>query len=86
MTNNNHLYSTKESRYDTLFGDISFLGKLRRARDEFEQTHAYEVGTFIAWMQNTYGVEIKQNENGMTADARVLDPQKYLIFELKFAI
>lgn len=86
MTNNNHLYSSQDARLSTLFGDIGFLGKIRRARDEYEETHSYDVELFLAWMETQYGIKITQNENGLTADHEVVDKQKYLVFELKFTI
>ena len=84
MTNNNHLYSSKDARLSTLFGDIGFLGKIRRARDEYELTHTYDVELFLAWMEAQYGIKITQNENGLTADYTIVDEQKFLLFELKF--
>ena len=86
MANNNHLYTSKDARWDTIFGEISFLGKLRRARDDYEQAHGgtYDVVLFLAWMRDTYGIDIVQNKNGLTADYKILDEQKRLLFELRF--
>ena len=83
--NNNGLYTSKDARWDTLFGEIEFLSKIRRARDLYEQDHPYDVSKFVEWMQDNYGVKIIQNENGLTAECNVVDEQKYLIFELKFS-
>ena len=85
MTNNNHLYNTKDARWDTVFGEISFLGKVRRARDEFEGDNFYDVELFLAWMRETYGIDIFTTKNGLTANYKILDEQKYLLFELKFS-
>ena len=41
--NNNGLYTSKDARWDTIFGEIEFLGKLRRARDLYEQDNEYNV-------------------------------------------
>lgn len=85
MTNNNHLYTSKNARWDTLFGEIEFLGKVRRARDLYEQDNTYDVDKFITWMQDEYGVKIIQNGDGLTADYEILDEQKFLLFNLKFS-
>ena len=87
MANNNHLYTSKDARWDTIFGEIEFLSKVRRARDLYEQEHGgtYDVELFLAWMRDEYGVDIVQNDNGLTADYTIIDPQKHLLFELKFS-
>ena len=83
--NNNGLYTSKDARWDTLFGEIEFLSKIRRARDLYEQDNEYDVDKFISWVQDLYGVKIIQNSNGLTADYEILDEQKFLIFNLKFS-
>ena len=53
--------------------------KLRRARDEYEKNNTYDVELFLAWMRDTYGIDIIQNKNGLTADYEILDEQKHLL-------
>ena len=86
MSTNNHLYNNQEQRWDTVIGHVEFLGKIRRARDLYEQTNAYDVDLFVQWLREEYGVDIIQNQDGLTADYTVVDEQKFLLFELKFTI
>lgn len=83
--NNNGLYSSQEARWDTIFGEIEFLGKVRRAREEYEKDNFYELEKFIEWVKDNYGVKIIQNNNGITAEYEILDDLKFLIFNLKFS-
>jgi len=85
--NNNHLYSSKELRLNTLLGDISFLGQLQRARAEYLiENKNNELAVFLDWMYNTWGVSVATQEGNLTAEYEVHDEQKFLLFRLKYTI
>ena len=84
--NNNSLYSSQEARWDTIIGQIGFLGKLRRAREDYERTNAYDVNKFLEWLCDTYGVTVIVREGDLTSDYAVVDKQKFLLFELKYTV
>jgi len=85
--NNNHLYSSKELRLNTLLGDISFLGQLQRARTEYlNENKNNELDVFLDWMYNTWGVLVATQEGNLTAEYEVHDEQKFLLFRLKYTI
>lgn len=87
MQNNNHLYSSKELRLNTLLGDISFLGQLQRARADYLNEHTNnELDIFLDWMYNTWGVTVVTLDGNLTAEYEVHDEQKFLLFTLKYAI
>ena len=87
MQNNNHLYSSKELRLNTLLGDISFLGQLQRARAAYLNEHTNnELDIFLDWMYNTWGVTVVTLDGNLTAEYKVHDEQKFLLFTLKYAI
>ncbi len=87
MQNNNHLYSSKELRLNTLLGDISFLGQLQRARADYLNKHTNnELDIFLNWMYNTWGVTVVTLDGNLTAECKVHDEQKFLLFTLKYAI
>lgn len=81
------LYNTKEDRWNTLFGEIGFLGKLARSRKDYEDTIAeYEWPKFRDWLYEVYGVSVTIQGQSLTADYEVHDEQKFLLFELKYTI
>ena len=84
--NNNHLYSDKWTRLDTLLGEISFLGQLMRARTDYEQEFQdVDIDKFLAWLYNTYGVAVALKDGNLTSEYEVHDEQKFLVFTLKYA-
>lgn len=85
--NNNNLYASQEARWDTIIGQIGFLGKLRRAREDYEQNvGSYDVNSFLNWLSDVYGVTVIVREGDLSSDYAVIDQQKFLLFELKYTI
>ena len=88
---NNKLYSTSEARLDTLVGDTSYLAKIYRLRDEYidtlnQQHHVtFSNKAFYDWVTNNYGVRMIVDEDGITGKYEVIDEQKFLLFNLKYA-
>jgi hypothetical protein len=84
--NNNHLYTSKDLRLNTLFGEISFLGQLQRARVDYLDQHSNnDLNFFLDWMYDTHGVTVATQDGNLTAEYQVHDEQKYLLFKLKYA-
>lgn len=84
--NNNHLYADKWTRIDTLLGDISFLARLTRARDDFVSDGTpYEVTAFLKWLSDTYGVVAAIRDGNIAAEYQVVDEQKFLMFLMKYS-
>ena len=84
MANNNHLYRDKWTRLDTLLGEIGFLGKLMRARQDYEKEQEYQIDKFLEWVYNTYGITVALQNGDITAEYEVHDEQKFLLFTLKY--
>lgn len=97
MANNNHFYSDREARLNTLVGQVTDIsvGKyehwrtLQLAKTEFENILAkqelkYDIDAFYSWLAEEYGIRL-QTVNGMIGPAfDIVDEQKYLIYKLKF--
>ena len=87
MPNNNNLYASQDLRWDTILGQIGFLGKLKRAREDYERTvGAYDVNSFLNWLSDVYGVAVIVKEGDLSSDYDVVDEQKFLLFELKYTV
>ena len=85
MANNNHLYSDRWTRIDTILGEVSFLAKLMRARQDYEQEFQdVDIDKFLEWLYNTYGVTVVISGGNVTATHKVHDEQKFLVFTLKY--
>ena len=85
--NNNGLYANQDLRWDTIIGQISFLGKLKRAREDYEKTIGeYNVNGFLLWLHDVYGVTVIVRDGDLTSDYEVVDEQKFLLFELKYTV
>lgn len=83
--NNNHLYSDRWTRLDTILGEIGFLGQLMRARKDYEQEFQdVSIDKFLEWLYNTYGVAVALKDGNLTAEYEVHDEQKFLLFTLKY--
>lgn len=88
---NNKLYSTKEARLDTLVGDSSYLAKIYRLRNEYidklnQQHHVtFSNKAFYDWVTDNYGIHMIVDEDGITSKYEVVDEQKFLLFNLKYA-
>ena len=66
---------------------ISFLGKLKRAREDYEKTIGeYNVNGFLLWLHDVYGVTVIVRDGDLTSDYEVVDEQKFLLFELKYTV
>ena len=87
MTNNNHLYDTKEQRWDTIIGQISYLGKLRRAKEDYQHIVGdHNNDQFLTWLYETYGISVAMQDGDMSSEYEVHDEKKFLLFELKYTI
>jgi hypothetical protein len=90
--NNNGLYSSREGRWDTLFGDIVYLGQLSRAKEDFlkesKNTHvgAFNTGEFCRWMHDVWGLDVVVQDGMLSAEYRVYDEQKFILFNLKYTL
>ena len=97
MANNNHLYSDRDTRLNTLVGQVTDIsvGKykhwrtLQLAKNEFENMLAkqgltYDVSAFYSWMTEEYGIRLQQVEGMIGPSFDIVDEQKYLIYKLKF--
>ena len=89
MINNNHLYTSKEARLDTIAGGQTWWPRLFKAREEYfglSDRNTATIGTFQDWLEVEYGVRLVLDETGAITDQyKIIDEQKYLVFELKYA-
>lgn len=68
----------KASRWD-------YWRKLMRVQIEFETT-GLDRSLFSMWLTEQYGIKLNFNNDGnITDEMSVVDEQKYLLFELKYA-
>ena len=68
----------KASRWD-------YWRKLMRVKEEFKTT-GLDQSMFSKWLVEQYGVKLNFNNDGnITDEMSVVDEQKYLLFELKYA-
>ena len=82
MSSQNKLYSTRESRLDTIVGGQTWWPRLFKAKVECPLPDE----EFYQWFIDTYGIRIIYDGEGKITDQfEIVDEQKYLIFELKFA-
>lgn len=97
MVNNNHLYSDRETRLNTLIGQVTeaSVGKyehwrtLQQAKAEHDnlrisQGLTFELGAFAAWLETTYGIRLDKEEGYIGPRFDIVDEQKYLVYKLKF--
>lgn len=93
MTNKNHLYSDRDTRLNTLIGSDQSRDhwrSLQQARAEYinqclEQDQAFELLGFSQWLEDVYGVRLERIDGMIGQSFEVVDPDKYLIYQLKFA-
>jgi len=89
---NNSLYSSQKQRWDTLFGDITYLGQLSRAKEDFLKESKnldvgmFNTGEFCRWMHDTWGLDVVMMDGMLTAEHRVYDEQKFILFNLKYTL
>jgi len=78
-------YNDTERRIDTLIGGNYHIvwREILNAKKEFS-TISQDKSEFAAWLNDTYGIKLKLNSQGMLdIDRDITDEQKYLIFLLK---
>jgi hypothetical protein len=97
MVNNNHLYSDRETRLNTLIGQVTeaSVGKydhwrtLQQAKAEHDNLRIsqgldFELGAFANWLETTYGIRLQKEEGMIGPRFDIVDEQKYLVYKLKF--
>ena len=87
MTKNN-LYSTPESRLDTVVGSESPLwsniGQVYKTYN-YKKEHDSIEPSFDEYLLTEFGIVVKRGEDGYTWDYDIADPVKYTFFLLKYA-
>ena len=59
--------------------------KLMRVKKEFETTDLNQ-SLFSTWLTEQYGIKLNfDNDGNITDEMSIVDEQKYLLFELKYA-
>lgn len=63
--------------------------KLKRANEEYRQNNHHdsfqeEKAQFEQWMLDQWGIDVQVEDNGYTPYYTVADPNKYLLFLLKY--
>lgn len=95
--NNNHLYSDRESKLDTLIGQTTDASAksydhwrtLEQAKAEHDtirlaQGLAFDLDAFSAWMEETYGIQLQQVDTMIGQKFKIVDEAKYLVYQLKY--
>ena len=99
MVNNNHLYSDRETRLNTLIGRITEASvsnkyehwrTLQHAKAEHDNLRIsqgldFELGAFATWLETTYGIQLEKEDGMIGSKFNIVDEQKYLVYQLKFA-
>ena len=88
-----NLYFDRESRLDTVAGDQPYWRQLSQVAKEWAAVNPHEgrlegrtdqIG-FNDWLDLTYGFRTVYDEDGgITGQPNILDPDKYLVFLLKY--
>ena len=81
------LYSTIESRLDTIMGDADFWVKMQRCRTT-EAAHCQTDVEIMSWFRETYGIQLLPSDVtmiGFLGEVKIVDEEKYMIFLLKWA-
>ena len=78
-------YNSAEARLDTIAGQQTYWKMLSSAHKEFRSLSRLDnIENFKKFIHNTYGVDVKMNENGnILPTYTIVDEQKHLIFLLK---
>ena len=78
-------YNSAEARLDTVAGQQIYWKMLKSAYKEFRSLSRLDnIENFKKFIHNTYGVDVKMNENGnILPTYTIVDEQKHLIFLLK---
>lgn len=95
MANNNHFYSDRQARLDTIIGQTTALSvnkyehwrTLIQAKDEYDRQHpgqTVNIDTFYAWLEETYGIRLQKVDGMIDVGFDIVDKHKYLIYRLKF--
>jgi hypothetical protein len=82
------LYSTPESRLDTILGDSTFWSRMQRCRATEGNEHCKTEADTIVWFRETYGIQLLPSDThvpGYSQDVNIVDEQKYMIFLLKWS-
>lgn len=68
---------------DRSIQNMNYYDALKRASKEY---HAIKYPRpFIEWLEDFYGIEVEwDQDNNITRNYKVVDEQKYLLFQLKF--
>lgn len=96
--NNNHLYADRESRLNTLVGQITETSvskydhwrTLQKAKVEYDnlriaQGQNFELDGFATWLEETYGIRLEKVEGMIGQNFNIVDDTKYTFYKLKFA-
>lgn len=92
---NNHLYSDRKTRLNTLLGELTStsVGKyehwntLQQAKAEYDnlrQGRAFDIDAFYAWIEEAYGIRLEKIEGMIGPSFNIVDEHKYLIYKLRF--
>jgi hypothetical protein len=98
MANNNHLYSDRETRLNTLIGRVTEASvgsnyehwrTLQQAKAEHDNLRIsqgldFELGAFANWLETIYGIRLQKEEGMIGPMFDIVDEQKYLVYKLKF--
>lgn len=92
MTNNNHLYSDFESKFDTLVGGVQYdhWRTLQMAKAEYDNMRIaegikFELDGFVTWLDETYGLRIHKAEQMIGQTFEITNEAKYLMYKLKYS-
>lgn len=84
-TQKDEFYKDLPKRIDTILGeDGKWWDLLRKAQLEFN-TISGDKASFQVWLNETYGLQIHYDYDGILPNHEIVDEQKYLLFKLKFA-
>lgn len=97
MANNNHLYNDRESRLNTIIGQVTAISvnkyehwrTLEKAKTEFDNARIaqglkFDVDAYYDWLEQNYGIRLEKIEGMIGPEFSIVDEQKYLIYKLKF--
>jgi hypothetical protein len=82
------LYDTFARRLDTVSGNRNrdqYWLKLRKVRAEYDAINEhFTLSGFRHYLIENYGIEIYYKDDNITEEFRIVNEQKYLVFNLKF--
>ena len=80
-------YATSESRIHTIVGGASdYFVRLRRVKKEWDQRwkEGYHESNFPQYLEETYGIKMKMDDQGIDIAYDIIDEKKHTLFLLKF--